>query len=65
MLALTSRFLDDGNVRANLTDIAKGYVEAARALVNQRLSDGPIELSTLQSLCLLSLVDFTSKFPGL
>lgn len=61
MLALASRFSDDPNVRANLTEIVKSYVEAARGLVIRRLSDGPIELSTLQSLCLLSLVDFTSK----
>jgi hypothetical protein len=62
ILALASRFSDDPNVRSNLTEIVKDYVEAARALVIRRLSDGPIELSTLQSLCLLSLVDFTSMF---
>lgn len=62
MLALTSRFSDDPTVRSNLTEVVNGYMEAARALVIQRLSDGPIELSTLQSLCLLSLIDFTSKF---
>ena len=61
MLALASRFSEDPNIRANLAEIAKGYVESARALVNRRLSDGPIELSTLQTLCLLSLVDFTSQ----
>jgi hypothetical protein len=62
MLALASRFSDDTDIRSNLTETVKGYAEAARALVIRRLSDGPIELSTLQSLCLLSLVDFTSQF---
>lgn len=62
MLALTSRFSNDVNTRSNLFEIVKGYIEAARGLVIRRLSDGPIELSTLQSLCLMSLVEFTSKF---
>ena len=61
ILALASRFSTEENVRSNISEVVKGYVEAARALVIQRLPDGPIELSTLQSLCLLSLVDFTGK----
>ena len=61
MLALALRFSEDPNVRVNLTEITRGYVESARALVTRRLSDGPIELSTLQVLCLLSLIDFTSQ----
>lgn len=59
MLALTSRFSEDAQTQA--TEVVTGHVEAARTLVMQRLSDGPIELSTLQSLCLLSLIDFTSN----
>ena len=59
MLALTSRFSEHAQTRA--TEVVTGHVEAARTLVMQRLSDGPVELSTLQSLCLLSLIDFTSN----
>lgn len=62
LLALTSRFSDDVSIRSNLFEVVKGYIKAARALVIRRLSDGPIELSTLQSLCLMSLVEFTSIF---
>lgn len=36
-------------------------VEAARSIVSQKVFDGAIEFSTLQALCILSLVDFTSK----
>jgi hypothetical protein len=61
LLALTLRFSDGGNSRPNPSETVKGYTEAARILVIRRLSDGPIELSTLQTLCLLSLIEFTSK----
>lgn len=37
------------------------YAEVARGLVMKRVSEGPVEISTLQCLCLLSLVDFTSE----
>lgn len=62
ILALSLRFSDDSyrneNDQANLVN---GYAEVARGLVMKRVSEGPVELSTLQCLCLLSLVDFTSK----
>jgi hypothetical protein len=63
ILALTIRFSDDPFFRDNLGELTERYSETARTMVLQRVSDGPIELSTLQSLCLLSLVDFTSESP--
>lgn len=39
------------------------YRDAGRALVIKRVLEGPVELSTLQCLCLLSMVDFTSTEP--
>lgn len=45
-----------------MTELVNSYAEVARGLVMKRVSEGPVELSTLQCLCLLSLVDFTSKF---
>jgi hypothetical protein len=56
------RFSDE--VCQELNDLAthvSGYTEVARGLVMRRVSEGPVELSTLQCLCLLSLIDFTSK----
>ncbi|KAF8847409.1 hypothetical protein BDZ45DRAFT_329912 [Acephala macrosclerotiorum] len=52
ILALALRFGDtlDANVF--------GHFEAARSRVSKRVSDGSVELSTLQALCLLTLVDF-------
>ncbi|RAL04082.1 putative C6 transcription factor [Aspergillus ibericus CBS 121593] len=61
MLALSIRFSEHDSSNPNdLTSLINGYTEVARGLVMKRVSEGPIELSTLQSLCLLSLVDFAN-----
>ena len=57
MLALTARFSGDVALRDYRED---DLVEASRAEAMQKVYEGTVELSTLQSLCLLSLVDFTS-----
>lgn len=59
LLALALRFNDDGPYREDRAKVIKDYVEAARALVMKKVMDGLVELCTIQSLCLLSLVDFT------
>lgn len=45
----------------DVVEVVNTYAEVARGLVMKRVSEGPVELSTLQCLCLLSLVDFTSE----
>ena len=59
LLALTLRFIEDPQLRDNQSNLIRGYVEAARTLISKKIFDGTIELSTIQSLCLLSLVHFT------
>lgn len=62
ILALTIRFSEDQYSDYNeLMARINGYTEVARGLVMKRISEGPVELSTLQCLCLLSLIDFTSE----
>lgn len=61
ILALALRFCDDPSLRAT-DEVILEYVEAARTLVAKKVFDGTVELSTIQSLCLMSLVDFTSEF---
>lgn len=62
ILALTIRFSDETfSADRDFSTLANKYAEMARTLVMERVSEGPVELSTLQCLCLLSLVDFTSK----
>ena len=62
ILALAIRFSDDDIFRDNQSELITGYVEAAQSIISARIFGGRIELSTLQSLCLLSLVDFTSMY---
>jgi hypothetical protein len=61
ILALSLRFSDDSHYPHNMMETIYGFAESARLLVMQSISNGPIELSTLQSLCLLTIVDFTSE----
>ncbi|KAG9229599.1 fungal-specific transcription factor domain-containing protein, partial [Amylocarpus encephaloides] len=61
ILALASRFsdlrtLEDGR-RA---EVAASWAGEARAIISKRVFDGNVEFSTIQSLCLLTLVDFTN-----
>ncbi|KAJ5772884.1 hypothetical protein N7457_007780 [Penicillium paradoxum] len=60
ILALGFRFSYAHQTRSDFTVLVNGYAEVARALVMKRVSEGPVELSTLQCLCILSLVDFTN-----
>lgn len=60
ILALAFRFSYAHRNRADSTSLVNSYAEVARGLVMKRVSEGPVELSTLQCLCILSLVDFTS-----
>lgn len=62
IMALGFRFSYAYHTRTDSVALVNGYAEAARGLVMKRLSEGPVELSTLQCLCILSLVDFTSTF---
>jgi hypothetical protein len=58
ILALTSRFSSHPMSGCSVGD----YIEASRDVAMQRVYEGKVELSTLQSLSLLALVDFTSKY---
>ncbi|RDW84493.1 hypothetical protein BP6252_02083 [Coleophoma cylindrospora] len=60
ILALTIRFSEDSPFYGDCGELAAGYAEAARVIVMQSVSQGTVELSTLQSLCLLSLIDFSN-----
>jgi hypothetical protein len=57
VLALVGRFLEPPMLRI----AADNFLEEARRITMGRVYAGEVELSTLQTLCLLSMVDFTSK----
>jgi hypothetical protein len=60
MLALAIRFSDNSRMSERPMDLIAGYAEESRTLVMSKIVKGSVELSTLQSLCLLTLVDFSS-----
>ncbi|KAF2709368.1 hypothetical protein K504DRAFT_431849 [Pleomassaria siparia CBS 279.74] len=59
LLALTSRFTGSPNSPPNHAKPVREYVDTARGIISKKVFDGTIELSTIQALCLLALVDFT------
>ena len=63
MMALTSRFdnLPSTGRGSNLPSTVNEYFSVAKDLILRRVIHGPIELSTMQALCLLSLGDFNRK----
>lgn len=61
LLALTRRFSDHDRSHADIVMITNEYVEVARKIVWRSVYEGSVCLSTLQSLCLLSFMDFNSK----
>lgn len=61
MIALSSRFLNNPHARKEFKTLEADFTEAARIRVMDKITNGRVELSTLQTLCLLSLVDFTSN----
>ncbi|TID24780.1 hypothetical protein E6O75_ATG03985 [Venturia nashicola] len=62
ILALAIRFADDilTHGSENADKQSRDLAEKAREIVMERITNGPVELSTLQCLCLLSLIDFTN-----
>jgi hypothetical protein len=63
ILALATRFVDNAFTRGieDPDQISRDLAEKARNTIMKRVSNGPVELSTLQCLCLLSLIDFSSR----
>lgn len=55
--AITGRF-PPGSLTPEKQERVSGMATMARRAVMIRITDGEVELSTLQSLCLLSIVDF-------
>lgn len=64
IIALAIRFADNALIHGpeDPDKISRDIAEKARDIVMKRVSNGPVELSTLQCLCLLSLIDFTSRY---
>lgn len=59
MEALGIRFRGNGTKDSEIETQIKQSVQTACQLVMARLADGTLELSTIQTLCLLSMLEFT------
>ncbi|PVH76928.1 hypothetical protein DL98DRAFT_591771 [Cadophora sp. DSE1049] len=59
ILAIALRFADNQQSRNNHVRLISEYVEAARTIISKNVFEGTVELSTIQALCLLTIVDFT------
>jgi hypothetical protein len=57
--ALAMRFSDGGTTDPNTEQRIRSRTESCRKRVMDRIANGTVELSTLQSLCLLSLIEHT------
>lgn len=60
---LSLRFQDHEQPQIGDQTASRKYLERARALVMRRITEGCIELSTLQCLCLLALANFNDGNP--
>ncbi|EXJ71327.1 uncharacterized protein A1O5_05133 [Cladophialophora psammophila CBS 110553] len=60
MLALASRFDPDNSAvsQADLSRTFESRATPARDMIMRRVTHGPVELSTIQALCLLSVAEF-------
>lgn len=62
VLALAGRFSGDQDSPQQRDGAA--YTREAHRLVMERVTEGRVELSTIQSLCLLSLIEFYGAYDG-
>ncbi|CAG7926862.1 unnamed protein product [Penicillium olsonii] len=61
ILALASRYSENSFFAGRIDQMCLEYTESARGLVMLRIAQGNVQLSTIQSLCLLALANFISN----
>jgi hypothetical protein len=59
ILAVALRFSDDTSLRDDMVRRSREYAERSLQLVMKKVTEGKVELSTLQALCLLAFKNFT------
>ncbi|KAL1964457.1 hypothetical protein VTN77DRAFT_6883 [Rasamsonia byssochlamydoides] len=61
ILALTVRFSNRPFFKGQSEQLAQRYAEASRGLIIAKIAQGTVQLSTIQSLCLLAFANFVAK----
>lgn len=62
ILSLATRFSKDHHLEEDGASQETNFAHLARTLAMRRITEGRIELSTLQTLCMLTLIDQTREF---
>ncbi len=62
ILALALRFHGVSHHYSSRTGQLNAYVKEARTMVEKKLNEGNVELSSIQALCIIALVDFTGTY---
>jgi hypothetical protein len=62
LLAWTLRFAEETDPLYAYIESATIYVDMARAGAMYKITQGQVELSTLQTLCIIGLLDFTGMY---
>lgn len=61
ILTLALRYSDNPFLAGQTDQICRQYSEAARGLIMLRISEGKVDISTLQSLCLIALAQYIGR----
>lgn len=61
MLSLTLRYSNNPFFRGRIDQMCRQYAEAARSYAMLRLTEGTVNLSTIQSFCLFALAEYISE----
>lgn len=61
ILTLALRYSDNPFLAGRTDQLCRQYSEAARDLIMLRISQGKVDLSTLQSLCLIALAQYIGR----
>lgn len=62
ILALALRYSNNDFLHGRTDQLCRRYAEAACSLVMLRITQGTVDLSTMQSLCLIALAEYISKW---
>lgn len=61
VLTLALRYSDNPLLEGRKDQMCRQYAESARGLVMFRIAQGSVDLSTMQSLCLIALAEYICK----
>lgn len=61
ILSLALRYSENPSLQGRIDQMCRQYAEAARNLIMLRISQGTVNLSTMQSLCLIALAQYIGK----